>query len=349
MQYFSFPVSEAGLYGDLMRDYVDGHPQLRPFYSFSPDINAFGDVLSARADFPVNRTVLSGALEQQLSAYFDEFPAIRTNVGLLNSSATFTVTTGHQLCLATGPLFFIYKIITAINLCHRLKQHHPEYNFVPVYWMAGEDHDLAEVDHVFMAGNTVRWSTQQKGAVGRMSTAGIDAFIDELSRFLPQGPYREQVPELLRSAYLRHAGIGAATRELVVRLFGEDGVLVIDPDDPSLKKTLSPLFRAELSLNESGKIVADTSVRLSKNYRLQVVPRDINLFYLDQDCRERVVKDAEGHYRVLNTDLRFSREFILDLVASRPEMFSPNVILRPLCQEILLPNIAYVGGPGELA
>ena len=349
MQYFSFPVADAGLYGSQMRDYVDGHPQLRPFYAFSPDINAFADVLSSRDSFPVNREALVEALDGQLSGYYTAFPSIRANVQKLNSPTTFTVTTGHQLCLATGPLFFIYKIITAINLCHRLKQHYPHHDFVPVYWMAGEDHDLAEVDHVHLGGNRIQWSTDQQGAVGRMSTIGLDVFIDEFGRTMPQGPYREKALEMLKTSYQDHSTLGAATRDLVLQLFGEDGLLVIDADSLQLKKLLSPLFTAELSLNESAPIVASTGERLSRHYRLQATARDINLFYIDKNLRERIVKDEEGHYVVLNTDLRFSREFILDLAARQPDRFSPNVILRPLCQEILLPNIAYVGGPGELS
>jgi len=349
MQNFTFPVADAGLYGNLMRDYVDGHPQLRPFYVFSPDINAFGDVIASRDTFPVNREALVEALDIQLSGCYAGFPQVRENIRKLNSPTTFTVTTGHQLCLATGPLFFIYKIITTINLCHRLKQHHPHHDFVPVYWMAGEDHDLAEVDHVQLGGNRIRWSTDQRGAVGRMSTHGLDVFIDELGRSLPQGPFRDKALEILKTSYSGNTTLGAATRELVLQLFGEDGLLVVDADSPSLKKLLSPLFRAELSLNESAPIVASTGERLSRHYRLQATAREINLFYLDKNLRERIVKDGEGNYVVLNTDLSFNREFILDLAARQPERFSPNVILRPLCQEILLPNIAYVGGPGELS
>lgn len=349
MQVHQIPLSDSGIYGKLMMDYIEGHPQLRPFYKYVPAIDSFPDVMKERSNFPFYREVLYAELTAQHSRYFTEFPVLQQQIELLKQENTFTVTTGHQPCVAGGPLYFLYKIITTIRLAKSLNERYPEQKVVPVFWMGAEDHDLDEINSVFVFGKTVKWGTRQTGATGRMSTEGMDTFVQELETVLGQEPFAEEVLEKLRKAYLGHDNLADATREFVLQLFASEGLLVLDADRPSLKKIFARIAREEVSTQSSFSIVNATSEKLGAFYKLQVNPREINLFYLDEQLRERIVLDEKGHYEIVHTDLEFTREFLIDLIDHQPERFSPNVILRPLYQEMILPNLAYIGGPGELA
>jgi len=349
MDVHHLPIADSGLYGKMMLDYIEGHPQLRPFYSYSPALSSFPDVIEARKEFPFHRAVLADEMLVQHQPYLNRFPGLVKQIDALRSDQTFTVTTGHQLCLATGPLYFIYKIVTTINLCRQLQQQFPACTFVPVYWMASEDHDIEEINHFHLFSETLKWETKESGRTGRLSTGGISLLIQEVERLCGNNPFTTDAISLLKSAYEQHQHLSDATRELVLTLFGEQGLLVVDADRYSLKKLFAHVIHEELMLHPSFEIVNATTGRLAHHYKTQLSPREINLFYVDAGLRERIVKDEKGGYHVLNTDLDFSREFILDLVEKQPERFSPNVVLRPLYQESVLPNIAYVGGPGEIA
>lgn len=349
MQVHQIPLSDSGIYGKLMMDYIEGYPQLRPFYKYVPALDSFPDVVKERSNFPFHREVLCTELTAQHSRYFTEFPVLQQQIELLKQENAFTVTTGHQPCVAGGPLYFLYKIITTIRLAKSLNERYPDQKVVPVFWMGAEDHDLDEINSVFVFGKTVKWGTRQTGATGRMSTEGMDAFVQELETLLGQEPFAGDVLEKLRKAYLGHSNLADATREFVLQLFASEGLLVLDADRPSLKKIFARIAREEVSTQSAFHIVNTTSEKLGEHYKLQVNPREINLFYLDEQLRERIVLDEKGHYEIVHTDLEFTREFLVDLIDHQPERFSPNVILRPLYQEMILPNLAYIGGPGELA
>src|SRR5699024_1121789 len=138
---------------------------------------------------------------------------VQENIESLKQANTFTVTTGHQLNIFTGPLYFIYKIITVINTSKVLAKEYPDCRFVPVYWMASEDHDFEEINHFNLFGKTYRWETSQKGPVGRFSTESIQAVLDDLP---------EKVP-LFENAYQEGKTLAAATRHYVHELFGAEG------------------------------------------------------------------------------------------------------------------------------
>jgi bacillithiol synthase len=276
-------------------------------------------------------------------------PILKNFHDSIANANTYTVTTGHQLCIAGGPSYFIYKIISTIKLAQELKAKYPQYNFVPVYWMATEDHDIEEINHVHVYGKKLIWDTKEQGASGRLKTDSTSKFLEELTDLFKNEAYGNDVAALLNQAYNNHSTLAEATRSFVLSLFGNQGLVVINADSAPLKKLFSSIIRDELDEQASSSIVEKTSARLEKNYKIQVNPREINLFYLDDQLRERIVSDEHYQYKVLRTDLTFSREFILDLVDKQVERFSPNVIMRPLYQEKILPNLAYIGGPGELA
>lgn len=341
----------TGYFSKLICDYLDQDPALKPFYNRFPNLENFKDQIEEKSSFgKENRKILVEALLEQ---YADLGKASDTsksseNIKLLEDGKTFTVTTGHQLNLFTGPLYFLYKIVSTINLSRKLKEAYPENNFVPVYWMATEDHDFEEINFINLFGGRLHWNKEFGGPVGRFSTEGMEPLIDELNEHLGPGTFAKEFCDLLKTAYSGDRNLAEATRYLVHHLFGGHGLVIVDGDSAKLKSLMQPLFKDELLKSASHKVVYKTTSNLEEVYFQQVHPRDINLFYIKDNLRERIEK-IDNRWYVLNTKLEFSEDEILSELENHPERFSPNVILRPLYQEVILPNLAYIGGGGELA
>jgi len=325
-------------FSPIFLDYMKGDEKLAPFFEHLPKISAFEKAIEKKEFSLDGRNLLSEILKEQYRG-LQAKQAVNLNIEALKQENTFTITTGHQLNIFSGPLYFIYKIVTVINACKVLQEKYPAFNFVPVYWMASEDHDFEEINHFTLFGNTHTWETNQKGPVGRFSTRDMALLLESIPEKLP----------LFEKAYRENDTLAAATRHYVHELFGGEGLVVVDGDDARLKKAFIPIIKEDILHNHANKLVEETSSQLeSLHYKGQVFPREINFFYMEDGIRERIVKDSQG-YKVLNTDLLFSETEILELIDESPEKFSPNVILRPLYQEVLLPNLAYVGGPAEVA
>lgn len=340
----TIPYAETGFFGGSVVDYLNDAPKLKPFYHRRPTIENFADQIAEKKKSYEHRSALIKALTGQ----YKEAKLPTDNLEPLAESSCFTVTTGHQVCLFTGPLYFFYKIVSIINTTRALTKAYPECRFVPVFWMATEDHDFEEANHFYLPNGKVEWESGQGGAVGRMDLVGVDDVIDDLTDKIGLGYRSGEILELFKKSYKNHGTVAAATRYLVHQLFGRYGLVCIDGDDADLKRLMIPYFKNELKEKTSYKAMVKTNKELGEEYKLQVTPREINLFYLDHQLRERIVKTSEGNYEVLNTELSFSPEEIKMEIESHPERFSPNVALRPLYQEIILPNLAYVGGGGEL-
>ena len=342
--------NDTGLLNNLISDYLSNTKKVRPYYQYTPDINAFKSAIDNRQKFPLFRQQLSDTLKLQNKLYLEDCTLIKENIDLLKEENTFTVTTGHQLCIFTGPLYYIYKIISTINLAEALKEKYPDYHFVPVYWLSGEDHDFEEINHIHLFNKKLVWQQNVSGPAGKLSTDSMTQLLAELKEVMGVGAPADELYKLFEEAYLFNATLSDATRFLVNRLFGKYGLVVCDGDTAELKKLFLPVIKDELNLQKSVSLVEATTVALSKDgYKPQVNPRNINLFYMEEGLRERIVLSSNGNYTVLNTELIFTHEEILKLADEHPEKFSPNVVLRPMYQECILPNLAYVGGPGELA
>ncbi len=350
MRYNSISFKSTGYFSSIINDYLVQDEVLKPFYSEYPNIENFKKIIEEKLQQSINRLVLVDDLKvQYVEASIKKAPEVFNNIELLADRNTFTITTGHQLCLYTGPLYFIYKIVSVINLCKQLKAAYPNYNFVPIYWMASEDHDFAEVNHFNFKGKKIQWNTKQIGAVGRFNLSGLEGVFDEFSGLL--GDYNENTTflrQLFQKSYLQQDTLAKATRVLVHELFQSEGLVIVDGDRRALKKSMIPAFKEELTNSASSTLIEKTNVALGKHYKIQVNPREINLFYLDDDLRARIISNENG-YVVNETDLQFSKDEMIQLLESKPEKFSPNVVLRPLYQETILPNLAYIGGGGELA
>ncbi|WP_282073884.1 bacillithiol biosynthesis cysteine-adding enzyme BshC [Polaribacter atrinae] len=349
MKVTQIPFQKTGFFSNIMLDYLEKKESIQPFYNNFPDISGFHNQIEEKQkSFRLqSRLVLVDALKNQYKG-FNVSKKTEENIETLKLQNTFTVTTGHQLNLFTGPLYFLYKILSTINLCEELSEKFPEQNFVPIYWMATEDHDFEEINYFNFDGKKVLWNREDGGAVGRFSTEGLAAVFDVFSEHLGHSKNAEFLKKLFFDGYLKHHNLADATRYIANELFSDYGLIILDGDDASLKQLFTPIVKDELENETSFKAVSKTIIDLEKNYKIQVNPREINLFYLGADFRERIIFE-EGVYKVNNTDITFSKAEILKEVDENPKAFSPNVIMRPLYQEVILPNLCYLGGGGEMA
>jgi bacillithiol biosynthesis cysteine-adding enzyme BshC len=338
----------SGYFSKLIQDYLDQKTELNSFYNHFPTLENFEkQIAEKQANFDnANRIPLVETLKKQYQN-IEISDATKQNIDLLAHPNTFTITTGHQLNLFSGPLYFLYKIISTINLTKELKSKYPAQNFVPIYWMATEDHDFEEINYFNFKGKKFRWNKESTGPVGRLSTEGLAEFFEIYSLELGSSTNANVLKNLFEEAYLKHQSLADATRFLADKLFANYGLVILDADDANLKRAFIPFVKEELEQQTSFKAVQETISKFG-DYTVQVNPREINLFYIEDDLRERIIFENDKYY-VNNTKISFSKEEILKLLENTPEKFSPNVIMRPLYQEIILPNLCYIGGGGEIA
>ncbi|PTM08886.1 MAG: bacillithiol biosynthesis cysteine-adding enzyme BshC [Bacteroidetes bacterium] len=341
---------DTNYFSALICDYLDENEAIKPLYNRFPKLENFKDQIDEKSSSVLltSRTILVNALKNQYKN-IDVFGLTDANIELLREKNSFTITTGHQLNLFTGPLYFLYKIISAINLSRELKTAYPDCNFVPVYWMATEDHDFEEINYFNFKGKKVQWSRGASGAVGHLNTEGLDKVLEVFKTNLGFGENANYIKELFKRSYLEHNNLAEATRFLANELFGSYGLVIIDADDANLKSQFSPYVKRELIEQISFDKVSETSEKMNDlGFNVQVNSREINLFYLKEGLRERITFENDV-YKVVDTNISFTKSEILEELEKHPERFSPNVIMRPLYQEVILPNLCYIGGGGELA
>lgn len=338
----------SGYFSKLIQDYLDQKSELKPLYNHFPTLENFQKQIAEKTvNFDNNNRIpLVETLKKQYQN-IEVSNSTKQNIELLALENTFTITTGHQLNLFSGPLYFLYKIISTINLTKELKAKYPSHNFVPIYWMATEDHDFEEINYFNFKGKKFRWNKESNGPVGRLSTEGLAEFFEIYALELGSSTNANTLKKLFADAYLKHDNLADATRFLANSLFADYGLVILDADDAHLKRAFIPYVKEELEKQTSYKAVQETIEHLTA-YTVQVNPREINLFYIEDHLRERIIFENDKYF-VNNTKISFSKEEILKLLESNPEKFSPNVIMRPLYQEIMLPNLCYIGGGGEIA
>jgi len=339
---------QTGWFSPLVTDYLSRNEKLSPFYSHPPTIQGIRDAITDRKKHRTDRELLVRVLRRQYAGLSLSSLQEQHLASLLGNN-TFTITTAHQPNIFTGPLYFIYKIFHAIRLADDLSRQDPEHHFVPVYYMGSEDADLDELGHVHIGGEKWSWQTAQTGAVGRMKVD--DAFISligSISGYIGVQPDGEQLINLFRACYTKGKTIQQATLELVHSLFAEYGLLVLIPDDHELKGAFREITRRELLDGFSQRELSVVAAKLGSHYKVQTTGRSINLFYLHNDRRERIELTGK-RYVVNDTDISFTADEILAELEAHPERFSPNVVLRGVFQGTILPDVAFIGGGGELA
>ncbi|MBK8700176.1 MAG: bacillithiol biosynthesis cysteine-adding enzyme BshC [Saprospiraceae bacterium] len=318
------------------------------FYTFSPNLEGLKHAAKARQEFPVDRDLLVEVLtEQALLMPLTEKQQF--NLTKLYEISTFTVITAHQPALFTGPLYYIYKIISAIKLADRLNKELPGNHFVPVFINGSEDHDFEEVNHLHLFGKNIVWNHKTGGPVGRFDLTGIQEVIQEIKSILGESSHAQELMAMLDTCMAGSASYNEVAYKFVNQLFADFGVLILNMDHPKLKSRFKQVMRTEILNHPSVELIKESQEKWHKlGYASQAHAREINLFYMNNGLRERIELN-EGIYRVYNTALVFTKEELLEELEMNPDHFSPNVVLRPLYQEYILPNIAYIGGGGELA
>lgn len=368
--------AQTGYFSPLAVAYLAQNPNLSALYKYPVSLAALGD---AAQDIAANfsqqkRQVLVDVLQQQY-ANLATNSLVQKNIESLQHNNTVTLTTAHQPNLFTGPLYFIYKIVDTIQLSRILQATYPQYNFVPIYWMGSEDHDFEEINHAHIFGQTLQWQQTTGGAVGRLSTDTLAPVLEQLKPFMGNSPHATELWEVLQKAYLQHHTLAQATQYLVNFLFGEYGLVVLNQDNATLKQLFLPAMQTELLTQKSYELVTQTNQLLTQHgYTPQAFVRPINLFYHSKGKRQRIlyhnetqkyyVEAANGTINYLpfykqSNRICFDNEqkHLDDNNEQNDALFekaqvgnlSPNVNLRPTYQQTILPNIAYIGGGGELA
>jgi len=346
MKRMLFDRRKTPFFSSISNDLSYGHDKLAPFINTQFSLDSFSSQIDEKSKNYDDsfRAVLSNDLMRQYGDLVMN-DLVKSNIASLKHSNSFTVVTGHQLNLFGGPLYIVYKIAHIIKLAKQVEGRNPSKKIIPIFWMASEDHDFAEINHLNLFGNKVTWDSKQSGAVGRFSLDGINEFKSNVLDFFNN----DEATQTFISTYYsdKDTNLASATRRLINDLFGEYGLVIVDGDSPALKELFVPVMQKEIETNFSSRAVENTSGALiNLGYKAQVTPRAINLFYLETNSRTRVIEEND-HYRV--GDQLLSKSALLELIEQRPVSFSPNVVLRPIYQEWILPNLVYVGGGGEMA
>jgi bacillithiol biosynthesis cysteine-adding enzyme BshC len=343
------PYRQTGNFSKTVIDYIDQVSSLKEFFKYPPTLQGIKKAIEDRLQFNYNREVLVNELKKQYASVTVS-DQTQTNIELLASGNTFTFTTAHQNNIFTGPLYFIYKILHTIKLAEYCKTNLPQYNFVPVFYMGTEDADLDELNHIYVEGHKLVWKTKQTGAVGRMKVdKELVTLISLIEGQLSVLPFGNELVNLMRGCYKEGDTVQQSTFKIVNLLFGAYGLVVLLPDNEGLKRQMIPIFKDDLLHQNASDIVEKTAERLDRaGYKVQANPREINLFYLKEGTRERIEK-GHDQYSILNSQLSFKENTLLKELDEHPDRFSPNVILRGLYQETILPNLAFIGGGGETA
>ncbi|MDB5274247.1 MAG: hypothetical protein JWO58_2614 [Chitinophagaceae bacterium] len=332
------PLEQTHSFSTLLSDYLSQNDKITSFAHYASSADGLQKCMTQSA-FPMEkRKVLQEVLKEQYQGLSVAEP-VKVHLESIISENTFFVTTGQQIHVLGGPLYVLYKIATTIQLAAACKQLMPDKHFVPLFWMASEDHDLEEIDHLTIFGKKYQAELKGKGPAGRVTTEGLSAWINSLP----------DIPEVFKTAYATYGDLSGATLYWINELFGKHGLVTLDADHSKLKQQFIPVMEKELFEGISIQAVRDQTTALEGlGYKSQIFPREINLFYISSEGRNRITYE-DGKYSVLNTNIGFDKESLSKELHAHPESFSPNVVLRPVYQEYILPNIAYIGGPAEVA
>jgi len=343
----SIALSHTGQFPRFVCDYLSQENQTDSYTDYRPDMSglvARKKELSAKG---VQTLLVAEAIREQ----YDDIALSESqqrHLDLLSSSQAFTITTGHQVALFGGPLFLLHKIASTIRLA-AMASETLNVPVVPIFWMATEDHDIAEVDHIDLFDQRLRLEHTYTGMAGRMPLESIDQVLDSVKEQLGDRPCADRLTDLLSSCYGSSDTLSSALRKFVQRLFGTYGILCLDADEQRLKGEFAGIVADELQKGFSHQAMQDTLEAIrNRGEQPQAEGRALNLFYIEGSQRFRLEKTEDG-FRAVGKELEWSTSEMMDIGKEFPERFSPNVILRPLYQESILPNLAYIGGPGEIS
>lgn len=322
--------------------------KLKSFISFMPDMSGLEAAMEQRKKKDVDRELLVSVLNNHYEGVIASEKQYR-NIYKLSDKNTFTIITAHQPSLLGGPAYYFYKICSVIQLTEQMNKSYPDCHFVPVFVSGSEDHDFDEIKSLHIYGKTIEWNANQTGPVGRFNTSGLSEVLDMVSGILGTSESAEKLVQVFYQALEKSDSYNDFVFFWLNHFFKDHGLLVLNMDDKRLKKNFVPIIKKEVTERKSVSLVQETQEALFHfGFKPQAFARDINVFYMIDGLRERIYFENDK-YLINNTNLSFSLTEIIQEIDNFPERFSPNVVLRPLYQESTLPNIAYIGGGGEIA
>jgi bacillithiol synthase len=354
------PRSEGG-YSQLYRDYVSDFSKVNRFfqhnYNSLNSLESFASLIQERC---THRQLLAEVLLEQNSQFRASSQTLE-NIKLLAEANTFAVVTGQQVGMFSGPLYTLYKTITAIKLTKQLSDIYPQYKFVPVFWLEGEDHDFDEVNRVGIVNNEQvpmnieylhagKIQGKNTGPVGEiLFDNNLEHFFSTIGNNISNSEFRTPMIEMLKRFYSEGVSFNHAFASLMNQFFGEDGLIFISSYNNQLKRLLSPIFQKEiLEFPKVSQLIIEQSAELEERYHAQIKTKALNLFYFFKNGRY-FIEPRETDFSLRGTRHFISKEDMIKIATDYPELLSPNVALRPICQDLLLPTFAYVAGPSEIA
>lgn len=344
------------LFNDYCRNTVEAKKYFIGHFSDTMAYEAHLQFLERRTYF---RQELPDILARQNKAFGSPDRTFQ-HIDLLRESRTFAVVTGQQTGLFMGPLYTVYKALTAIHLAEWMGDQFPAHKFVPVFWLETEDHDLEEANEagfitrqnefVLLHNGEMDPETKNLYPVGGMQlTDTIGATIEKLRDLLQPTDFSETMVGAAEKAYTPDATYGLAFPRLFNALFKDSGLIFVDPSDKSLKQFLSPVIMREIETHPAaGEEVIARSAELEEHYHAQIKPRALNLFF-HHNGKRYPIEPAESDFFLRGSRKRLTMEELTTAAEEAPEQFSPNVLLRPIFQDYLFPTAAYVAGPSEVA
>ena len=348
-------------YQNLFLDYLYEFDNVSKFYPKNfREIENYNRTLEDLKNYiRPHREEVSDIIRKQYSDYKIS-KQTDTNIESLKSENTFAVVTGQQVAIFGGPLYTFYKVITTIKLCSQLKEKYDEYNFVPIFWMEGDDHDFEEVKsiNIFDKTNSIKKIIYddgldeeiERGSVGSLKfNENIKSTINELEDSLRDTEYKNDLLNLIKKCYSEGTKFKEAFKKLLHSFFDEYGLIIFDPQDKEVKEILLPIFKKEIeSFSDHTNEIVLKSAELDDIYHAQVKVKPVNLFYSDEKGRY-LIEPVDEEFRFKGKRKRIGKIELLNLLHYDPSSFSPNVLLRPICQDYILPTAVYVGGPSELS
>ncbi|HEX9659626.1 MAG TPA: bacillithiol biosynthesis cysteine-adding enzyme BshC [Rhodothermales bacterium] len=353
------PFAALDRYADLFRTYCTDYPSLSDFFSGDfRDSQSIEDAAARAAAFSRDRETLVSVLKRQNEHWGARERSLHNISRLLDPQAV-AVVTGQQVGLLTGPLYTILKTITAVQVARQLEAETGR-PFIPVFWLEGEDHDVAEATSITIPTDEgpVQFSYDPPKASGGLNAGPVGrlrlddrftAFLGEVENALQPSEFRDGIMKAVTDSYETGETLLCGFARYMRKLFPDEGLVFISPDDAELKHLLSPLFRRELEDHAgSNGALKQATERLDSKYASQINPRPGNLFLLHEKGRVKL-EPENGSFHLRGLDQHVELHEAVDMLNDEPSRFSPNVALRPLAQDTLLPTAVYVAGPGEIA
>ena len=349
-------------FSKLFLNYINNFDEVKEYYhkNFREAEDLFATMQEIMNSNYHNREKLVEILNKQ----YKDYPAstiTKKNIELLKEKTTFAIVTGQQAGIIGGPLYNIYKIITTIKLCNILNHKFDEYRFVPVFWMEVEDHDFDEIRNVYLLDKDyelkqITYDDVEKftnrGSVGKLKiNKNIETFLTQLDNILPFSSFKSNLIEKLRKIYCNNKTFSQAFKELLFEFFDRYGLIIFDTIEKDVKEYLKPIFIDEINnyIEHSVKLVS-ISADLEKNYHAQIKIRPVNLFFSNDNSRYLIEpSERNGEFIIKSINKVITSDELIEMINNEPYNFSPNVVLRPICQDYIFPTVFYVGGPSEIA